>query len=76
MGGFKSYRWTEANSYFMLANEDSVAMGGGGEFGLYLDGDLKSGTSGDSETFGNKCLTLTEDFDIAEVELWGFVPKQ
>jgi hypothetical protein len=47
-GNLDVFRWTEKNNYFMLANEDSIAMGGGGNFGLYLDGDLFTGTSGKS----------------------------
>ena len=44
--GLRIHRWTKKNNYFMLANEESIAMGGGGNFGLYLDCDLFAGTSG------------------------------
>ncbi|KAL5992386.1 hypothetical protein ACLOJK_013303 [Asimina triloba] len=62
-----------ANRYFTLCSTDFLALGGGGHFALYLDGDLLSGSSSFSETFGNSCLAHTEDFDVKEVELWGFV---
>ncbi|KAJ6811788.1 TLD domain-containing protein 2 isoform X2 [Iris pallida] len=64
---------TGANRYFTLCSNDFLALGGGGHFALYLDGDLLSGSSSASETFGNSCLAHSEDFKIKEVELWGFV---
>lgn len=66
------YRATGANRYFTLCSTDFLALGGGGHFALYLDGDLLSGSSAISETFGNPCLAYTEEFEIKEVELWGF----
>ncbi|XP_010937456.1 uncharacterized protein [Elaeis guineensis] len=67
------YRPTGANHYFTLCSTDSLALGGGGHFALYLDGDLLNGSSSTSETFGNSCLAHSEDFEVKEVELWGFV---
>ncbi|PKA50758.1 hypothetical protein AXF42_Ash017637 [Apostasia shenzhenica] len=67
------FRPTGANHYFTLCSTDYFAMGGGGHFALYLDGDLLSGSSYESETFGNSCLANSEDFKVKEVELWGFV---
>ena len=69
---FKVYGWTEVNMYFMLVNEDSFALGGGGEFGIYLDADLQTGTSGVSGTFGNPCLASTPEFTCSSIELWAF----
>ncbi|OUZ99316.1 TLDc [Macleaya cordata] len=66
------FRPTGANRYFTLCSSDFLALGGGGHFALYLDGDLLSGSSSVSETFGNPCLAHTEDFEVKEVELWGF----
>lgn len=34
--GFMKYPWSRRNSYFMLCSEESLVMGGGGNFGLYL----------------------------------------
>ncbi|CAA6659855.1 unnamed protein product [Spirodela intermedia] len=67
------FRPTGANRYFSLCSPDFLAIGGGGHFALYLDGDLLSGSSSTSETFGNPCLAHSEDFQVKEVELWGFV---
>ncbi|XP_057826576.2 uncharacterized protein LOC131038229 isoform X1 [Cryptomeria japonica] len=66
------FRPTGANRYFVLCSNDSLALGGGGHFALYLDGDLLRGSSGYCETFGNSCLARTEDFELKDVELWGF----
>ncbi|XP_057970549.1 uncharacterized protein LOC131159552 isoform X2 [Malania oleifera] len=67
------FRPTGANRYFTLCSMDSLAMGGGDHFALYLDSDLLIGSSGRSETYDNCCLAHTQDFDVKEVELWGFV---
>ncbi|XP_058786973.1 uncharacterized protein LOC131661448 [Vicia villosa] len=67
------YRPTGVNRYFTLCNTDYIAIGGGGHFALYLDSDLLNGSSSISETFGNPCLANSQDFEVKEVELWGFV---
>ncbi|KAL4645359.1 hypothetical protein ACB092_02G229700 [Castanea dentata] len=67
------FRPTGVNRYFTLCSTDFLAIGGGGHFALYLDGDLLSGSSSVSETYGNPCLAHTEDFEVKEVELWAFV---
>ncbi|WVZ81919.1 hypothetical protein U9M48_029245 [Paspalum notatum var. saurae] len=66
-------RPTGANNYFTFCSTDYLAMGGGGHFALYLDGDLLTGSSSTSETFNNPCLSHTPEFKIKDVELWGFV---
>lgn len=67
------YRPTGLNRYFTLCNSDYLAIGGGGHFALYLDGDLLNGSSSVSETYGNPCLANSQDFEVKKVELWGFV---
>ncbi|XP_011014344.1 PREDICTED: oxidation resistance protein 1-like [Populus euphratica] len=67
------FRPTGANRYFTLCSTDFLAIGGGGHFALYMDSDLLNGSSSVSETYGNPCLAHTEDFEVKEVELWGFV---
>lgn len=67
------YRPTGMNRYFTLCSTDYLALGGGSHFALYLDGDLLIGSSSASETYGNPCLAYTEDFEVKEIELWGFV---
>ncbi|WCJ31876.1 TLD-domain containing nucleolar protein [Euphorbia peplus] len=72
-GRHEIFRPTGANRYFTLCSPDFLAIGGGGHFALYLDGDLLNGSSSVSETYGNRCLAHSEDFQVKEVELWGFV---
>ncbi|KAI3434211.1 TLDc domain-containing protein, partial [Psidium guajava] len=67
------YRPTGANRYYTLCSSEFLAIGGGGHFAIYLDGDLLNGSSSVSETYGNPCLARSEDFEVKEVELWGFV---
>ncbi|KAL4376230.1 hypothetical protein GQ457_02G009320 [Hibiscus cannabinus] len=64
---------TGANRYFTLCSSEFLAIGGGGHFALYLDSDLLNGSSSFSETYGNPCLAFSEDFEVKEIELWGFV---
>ncbi|CAN6486112.1 unnamed protein product [Victoria cruziana] len=66
------FRATGANRYYYMCLDDQLALGGGGSFALCLDGDLLHGTSGPCETFGNKCLAHKEEFELKNVELWGF----
>ncbi|XP_059653014.1 uncharacterized protein LOC132300088 [Cornus florida] len=66
------FRSTGANRYFYLCLNDLLALGGGGNFALCFDGDLLTGTSGPCETFGNLCLAHSQEFELKNVELWGF----
>ncbi|EXB37497.1 hypothetical protein L484_005711 [Morus notabilis] len=66
------FRPTGANRYYYLCLDDQLALGAGGNFALCLDGDLLNGTSGPCETFGNMCLAHKPEFELKNVELWGF----
>ncbi|KAI3868845.1 hypothetical protein MKW92_030222 [Papaver armeniacum] len=66
------FRATGANRYYYICLNDLLAIGGGGNFALCLDGDLLHGTSGPCETFGNLCLANSPEFELKNVELWGF----
>ncbi|XP_051202455.1 uncharacterized protein [Lolium perenne] len=67
------YRSTGANNYFTFCSPEYLAIGGGGHFALYLDEDLLNGSSSTSETFNNPCLSVSQEFEVKHVELWGFV---
>ncbi|XP_014505941.1 TLD domain-containing protein 2 isoform X1 [Vigna radiata var. radiata] len=67
------YRPTGVNRYFTLCSTEFLAIGGGGHFALYLEGDLLNGSSSVSETYGNPCLAHSQEFEVKGVELWGFV---
>lgn len=67
------FRPTGMNRYFTLCSTEYLALGGGSHFAMYLDSDLLNGSSLASETYGNSCLSHTEEFEVKEIELWGFV---
>ncbi|TMW56564.1 hypothetical protein Poli38472_006574 [Pythium oligandrum] len=69
---FVKYPWSRRNNYFMLCSEESLVMGGGGSFGLYLDSDLSRGTTGPCETFSSRPLVPSHEFNCVHVEVWGF----
>ncbi|XP_041758744.1 oxidation resistance protein 1 isoform X2 [Coregonus clupeaformis] len=70
---FEVFKWTGDNMFFLKGDMDSLAFGGGGgEFGLWLDGDLYHGRSKPCKTFGNPMLTKTEDFVLQDIEIWSF----
>lgn len=66
------FRPTGVNRYYYMCLNDFLAFGGGGNYALWMDGELLNGTSGSCETFGNMCLAHNEDFELKNVELWGF----
>ncbi|RYR38071.1 hypothetical protein Ahy_A09g043020 isoform A [Arachis hypogaea] len=61
-----------ANRYYYMCLNDLLALGGGGNYALCLHEDLLTGTSGTCDTFGNKCLAHNPEFELKDVELWGF----
>ncbi|KAH6780029.1 hypothetical protein C2S52_011266 [Perilla frutescens var. hirtella] len=66
------FRATGANRYFYLCLNDMIAFGGGASFALCLNEDLLTGSSGPCETFGNSCLAHDQEFELKDVEVWGF----
>ncbi|KAJ8394669.1 hypothetical protein AAFF_G00044720 [Aldrovandia affinis] len=70
---FEVFKWTGDNMFFIKGDMDSLAFGGGGgEFGLWLDGDLYHGRSHSCKTFGNPMLSKKEDFYVQDIEIWSF----
>ncbi|XP_059103520.1 oxidation resistance protein 1 isoform X4 [Peromyscus eremicus] len=70
---FEVFKWTGDNMFFIKGDMDSLAFGGGGgEFALWLDGDLYHGRSHSCKTFGNPTLSKKEDFFIQDIEVWAF----
>ncbi|KAM6410922.1 oxidation resistance protein 1 isoform 5-T7 [Pluvialis apricaria] len=70
---FEVFKWTGDNMFFIKGDMDSLAFGGGGgEFALWLDGDLYHGRSHSCKTFGNHTLSKQEDFIIQDIEIWAF----
>lgn len=69
------FPWTGMNDYFSLFHHDSISFGSsnkGCDSGLWIDKDLLHGRTMRCETFGNKVLSVEEDFQIYAVEVWSF----
>ncbi|XP_066434964.1 oxidation resistance protein 1 [Eleutherodactylus coqui] len=70
---FQVFKWTGDNMFFIKGDMDALAFGGGGgEFALWLDGDLYHGRSHSCKTFGNSTLSKKEDFIVQDIEIWAF----
>lgn len=67
------FPWSHANPFFQLVTPESLAVGGGGAFALYLDVLLEHGSSGESTTYANTCLASAEAFDVVVVEAYKLV---
>lgn len=79
-----AYKWTRGNHFFQFSHGNILAMGGGAgsHFALWIDEDLRTGTTSACSTFANPPLTNdigdeTDriDFDILSVEVWTIVPR-
>jgi hypothetical protein len=71
-GYFQLYRAVHVNNYYLLSNKNMLAVGGGGEFAIYLDCDLNHGSSGQCATFDSPCLSSKNLFICVECELFAF----
>lgn len=76
--GVKVYRWSGKNRYIQLCDVSSkmLAFGGGGAdgaFGLCVEEDFQTGSTGPCDTFDNEPLCDQETFDIVDVEFWEFL---
>jgi len=70
--GLKIYRATSINDYFMMADQDFIAMGvdENGVFGLFLDNLLLNGESSPCDTYLNEVLSSKKRFECASLEVW------
>lgn len=76
--GVLVYKWTGKNRYIQVCDEQHklLALGGGGkagEFGLCVEDDFRIGSTGPCETFGNAPLCKEDQFEIMNLECWGFI---
>lgn len=63
------FRSTGKNEYYVLCQPDSLAFGGTqGRFGLLLDESLCTGSSSETDTFGNPGFETC--FDVVDVQVW------
>jgi hypothetical protein len=74
----KVFRWSGANRYIQLCDRTRkmIAFGGGGAhgaFGLCVEEDFLKGSTGSCDTFDNEPLCDQENFEIMDLEFWGFM---
>ncbi|KAI2504703.1 hypothetical protein MHU86_9720 [Fragilaria crotonensis] len=72
------FKWTGANRYtqYLDYKNSMLAFGGGGDvgaFGLCIEKDFQRGSSGNCATFDNEPLCDDENFEIVDVECYGFL---
>ena len=79
----KVFHWTGANRYIQYTDTTEsrrmLAFGGGGQegaFGLCVEQDFQFGSTGPCDTFGNLPLCDQENFNIMDMEVWGFLTGQ
>lgn len=75
------YKWTGTNRYIQLCdvNNRMLAFGGGGDdgaFGLCVEQDFQRGSTGTCATFENEPLCSQENFEIVDMEIFGFLVGQ
>jgi len=70
--GLKVYRATTINEYFMMADQDFIALGVDekGVFGLFLDNLLLNGESNPCDTYLNDVLSAKKHFQCTSLEIW------
>lgn len=82
------YKWAGSDRYFMTSDTGiGLGMGGGGqtgEFGFFVENDLRRGSTGRCDTFRNEPLVSDtaggspasanhgSEFDLTSIEVWGF----
>lgn len=66
------YLWSTKNSYFIYSDEESIMIGGGDNYALIINEDLRKGQTGKSSTYDNDLLTYEEEFEIQFLQLWTF----
>jgi len=65
--------WAGGNQYFMYADSDGFAMGGGNGFAFWIDHNLLKGSSAPSKTFGTTApIASGADFVLKRLECWTF----
>lgn len=74
--GARVFKWSGSNRYvqYIDAASKMVALGGGGgSFGLCVERDFQVGSTDRCSTFNNEPLCSTTNFEIVDVECYGFL---
>jgi len=73
LDGSKGESNTEKSEpYFILSKDNSIAVGGGDHFAIWLDGNFRYGSSLPCQTFRSPQLSSQPQFLCHELEVWGF----
>ncbi|CAM9363095.1 unnamed protein product [Ascophyllum nodosum] len=78
-GEVVTYQWTGMNTYLQYSDCAGLGMGGGGEeaaFGLFVGDDFLNGSTGSCDTFSNPPLCSQRQFQVSQVEIWGFTTAE
>ena len=72
------YRWSGKNRYIQVCDTSTkmLAFGGGGSdgaFGLCIQEDFQTGSTGPCDTFDNAPLCDESTFKVVDVEIWEFL---
>ena len=75
------FKYTGVNRYIQYcdASRKMIAFGGGGDegsFGLCVEQEFQIGSTGPCDTFDNEPLCEQENFQIVDLEVWGFLTGQ
>ncbi|ORX48669.1 TLD-domain-containing protein [Piromyces finnis] len=70
--GLKIYRASSINDYYMMSDQDFIAMGvdENGVFGLFLDNLLLNGECNKCDTYLNEILSSKKRFECTSLEVW------
>merc|ERR1712216_1031788 len=70
--GLEVFLWSLKDPFFLFSDADSIAMGGGASFALYIEKDLLHGMSEPCPTFDSPVLSSLGNFIISDFEMWAF----
>ena len=64
------FSWSEKNDYFQIAKSESLGVGGGSNYALWIDEDF---TRALAETIAKRTGVFSngEEFDVLNVEIYG-----
>jgi len=68
----KVYPWAARNNFIQYGDDKMIAMGGGGDSALVIDGSFLRGSSQKCNTFLNDRLSSEDDFVVQDIEFWTF----
>ena len=67
------YHWARSGPrVFQTATHEAISLGGAPHFALWIDSELRCGSSGDCATFNSPCLAPNSDFEVSALEVWHF----